>query len=55
LNRVLVAEISCPDRSEIITPVELQAENIVEFKFEGPAVWQYGSDYPGSLSSNPVD
>ena len=38
LNRVLVAEISCPDRSEIITPVQLEAENIVEYKFEGPAV-----------------
>jgi hypothetical protein len=40
LNGKKVAEISWPDRPEASVPVELQAQNTVEFMFEGP---QFGS------------
>jgi hypothetical protein len=40
LNGRLVAELSWPERSEVVAPVELQPTNTVEFEFDGP---QFGS------------
>jgi len=40
LNGMLVAEVSWPDRPEVVVPVELRSKNTLEFEFDGP---EFGS------------
>jgi hypothetical protein len=37
LNGSLLAELSWPEHSEVMAPVELQSTNTLEFEFDGPA------------------